>query len=311
MTWVAVAIGGAAVVGGTVSYLGGKQAADAARDSAQKQQDAANALRQQELGYANTWGNKMTDLAKATPQELNILGQSYDASAKDLAQQQELMDAIHPSLMEASKQALSILRGGQSAMGTGIMAQRNQQRQQLIDSLRSQYGPGAENTSIGQQALQRFDMETNTLQPQMLSTLMGVAGQGGQYGANIGRSIAGLQTVGQGYSALQNRMLGAQGQIGANTLGALSGTSQNIYNSAGAGSVGQALQGQALASLGNNVSNAGVGMGMYAMMNRKPAAPTATPGAPGTPGASPWETGPAPTDLGMLPASNANYGNIG
>lgn len=286
MTWVAVAIGGAAVVGGAASYMGGKQAGDAASGAAKDQMAAANSLRQQELGYADQWGTRMRDISGATPQELNILGQSYNAASRNLAQQQRMMDAIDPALMEASKQALSILRGGPSAANAGVMAQRQAQRSQMVDSLRQQYGPGAENSSMGQRMLSQFDMETQSMAPQMLNSLMGVAGQGQQFAQGVQRGISGMNEVGQGYSALQGRMLGAEGQIGANTLGALSGTSQNIMNTAGGQYAGAALQGQGLASLGNNLMNGAAMYGSYSAMGpRYPGPSTPTGGGAGNPAA--------------------------
>lgn len=275
-------IGGSALAGGVLSYLGSQQAAGAAQNAANAQLAAAQQLRGQELGYAQQWGSQLSNLAQSTPQELNILGQQYSAASKNLSQQQELMNSINPALMEASKQALSILRGGPSAMGAGIMSQRNQQRQDLVNSLRAQYGPGAETTSVGQKALNQFDLETQSIQPQMLNQLMGVAGQGGVFGSAVNQAQMGLGAVGQGYSALQNRQLGAQSLVGQSTLGALSGTSQNIYQSAGAPYAGAALQGQGMASLGNNIMNAGTTMGGLMMKSQQQLPPGYAVVPPGT-----------------------------
>jgi hypothetical protein len=248
MSWVAVGIGGAAVVGGAVSYMGSQQAASGAMGAANMQANAASLARNQAMGYAN-----------ATPQELNILGQQYQAASTNLSQQQQLMSSIDPALMEASKQALAIMQGGSGAATQPMFALRNQQRAQLVTSLQNQYGPGAESTAIGQQALQQFDMQTQNMQTGQLGNMMGMAESGG--GPGLNNAINSLSQVSSGYNAIQSRQVNA----------AL-GTQQNMVNTAGAPYVGQTLGGQGMASLGNNVMNTGTSLGM--MYGMKPAAPT-------------------------------------
>lgn len=244
--WVAGSVAGSAVLG----YVGSQQSAQAAQGAAGAQADQAAANRTAILGTADKYNQNITNLSQATPQELNILGQSYDASSKQLAQQQKLMDSIDPSLMEASKQALQILRGGTAASEQPIMAMRNSQRANLVNSLRAQYGPGAESSSIGQRALQQFDMQSQQMQQQTLGNLMGIASNPAP-GQNLQRSISGLEEVGQGYAGLQTRQLNTQLNLMGQTMGALGGVSQQMLSTAGSQYVGASLQGQELSQLGN------------------------------------------------------------
>jgi hypothetical protein len=173
------------------------------------------------------------------------------------------MSSIDPALMSASKQALQILQGGTSSLNAPMQALRNSQRAQLVNQLTAQYGPGGATSSIGQQALQQFDMQTTNMfqqnQQQTLSQLMGIASTGGASQSNaVNQSIGTLQNVGSGYSALQNRQLGAQTNVMNSTLGALSGTTPQMINSAGAPFVQSGLQGQGMAALGNNLSSTGM-----------------------------------------------------
>jgi len=303
---------------GAYSDLSGAgAAADAAQNAANAQAAFAAQNRADQLNYiTGDYGQKLTDLSKASTQELNILGQTYQAAHANLQQQQKLMSNIDPALMEASKQALSILQGGQSAMGAGIMGQRNQQRQQLVNSLRAQYGPGAETSSIGQRVLQNFDLETQSLAPQMLGSLMGVQQQGQQMAHGVQSGIASLQDVGQQYGNIQQRQINAQNQIGNATLGVYGNTAGALSQAAGAPFVGQALRAQQQGAMANTALQlGGTALGAYfggpmgAAAGGKLAQTFAQKPQPMA--ASSWETGPPPQDISMMPASNASYGNVG
>lgn len=266
MTWVAVAVGGAAVVGAGVSYFSAQDSRHSAENAAIQQQEQA-ARNAGATGQMS--GNMITNarnFAQASPQELNLLGRSYAAADQSLNQQQRLMESIDPSLMEASKQALQILRGGTAAAAQPIMNLRNSQRSELVNSLRAQHGPGAEFTSVGQRALSNFDMQTNVLQQQTLGNLMGIA-MNPNPSQNMGRAVSSLNEVGQGYAAIQTRQTNAELGAGSTALGALQGSNRDLLGTAGAGQVGAALQGQAGSALGQNIANTGMTLGMMYARN--------------------------------------------
>lgn len=239
---------------------GANAAADAAQNAALAQQQMAASTRQDILNQAAMNRKESMALAEASPQELAALSRSFGAAEQALGREERLLSAIDPSLMEASKQALSLLRGEQADINKPMMQLRNSQRQSLLNSLRSQYGPGAENTSIGQRALQQFDMESNMMtaqnQQNALSQAFGIASS--DLGGRLQRGISGLQGVGQGYGALQERKLNTSMNLGAQTLGALSGTSQQMINSAGAQYTGDALRAQAQQGLFNTALQGGL-----------------------------------------------------
>lgn len=261
MSGIAAGIGVASLAAG---LIGSHQSAQAAKGAANAQKDAAvgNASSIKKLGL------EAMDLARATPQELAALDRAYTSAENALTREEKLISAIDPAIMEASKQALSLLRGGDSAAQAPIMQMRNAQRERLMASLRSQYGPGAEFSSIGQQALNQFDMETGLMQQQVLGNLfqMGTTDVGGR----LSRGIGTLQTVGQGYSGLQDRLVNTK----MGTAAALGGANQAVIQTAGAPFTGQALQGQGLASLGNNMMGTASTFGMMQMMGNKPAGGT-------------------------------------
>lgn len=238
---------------------GKKGAADAAQRSANAQAAEAREQRRIILEQGQKNQREAMALADATPQELAALGRAYSSAQSALDREEKLMGAIDPALMEASSQVLALLRGESSAMNKPMNDMRSMQRQQLVNSLRAQYGPGAESSSIGQKALSRFDMETNSLMASnnqnSLAQAFGIASS--DFGGRLQRGIAGLQQVGQGYSALQERKLNTQLNTGNAMLGALSGTSQQMIQNAGAPYVGQALQSQ----MQNQLFNTGVKAG--------------------------------------------------
>lgn len=269
MSWVAVGVGvGSLAVGMYTSSQGNQAAAGAAQGAADAQANTAAQMRLDVLQQSSNNTDVANRLAGATPEELNALGRSYASATANLDREERLIASIDPTLMEASQQALKLLRGETADINKPMTDMRNSQRQRLVSSLRAQYGPGAESTSIGQHALQQFDMETSSMFAQNQQTALGQAFgiATTDLGARTQRGISGLQQVGQGYSALQERRLNTAVNQGNATLGALSGTSQQMIQSAGAPFVGAALNGQAQAQLGNQISNTGMQLGTAYLM---------------------------------------------
>lgn len=215
--------------------------------------EAAQGAAMAQLAESRRVRAKALELAQASPEELATLGRSYSAAEKSLAREEKLLSAIDPALMEASKQALSLLRGETADINKPLMDQRNMQRQQLLNSLRAQYGPGAETSSIGSRILQQFDMESNSMfaqnQRSSLGQVFDIAGA--DFGGRTSRSIHDLMGVSQGY-----------GNIAARKANAWTGTSTNVINSSGAPFVGDALRAQGQ----QQFFNTALGLGsLYAM----------------------------------------------
>lgn len=211
--------------------FGTSDMAESAQNAAAEQQRIAQQQQQAALTESRKYQTNMNALADMSPQEMAQHGQMLQSASKNLAQRQKLFDSVDPALMEASKQVLNLLQGGPSASTPARAAQRDQ----LVNQLRSQYGPGAENTSIGQHALQQFDMGTMGSRDQDLGTLMGV----GQYGNQLANGVD------QGISALggaQQQLMNAQTAGTNSVLGSMMGTNQNVLNAAGASEVGNQIK---------------------------------------------------------------------
>lgn len=241
--------------------FGTTREAEYAQNAALQQQREARGQRAEALDYAKGYNQDLTDLAKATPQELQAYGQSLDASGKQLAQSQRLLDAIDPALMEASKQVLGLLRGETSGTGNVINQQRGQQRQTLVNSLRNQYGPGGETSSAGLKALQQFDAESANVgaqnQNQSLATLMGViSGR-----PDINNALQGVNQAGANFGNIQNRMLGARQAGGQSYLNTLMGTGAPVVQSAGADQTAGLIKAGAQRQFFDNWSNSSMRFG--------------------------------------------------
>ncbi len=233
---------------GGISGIGG---VDKQARQAQGMAMAEQAQRRAVTAEARAARERM-NLAAQSPQQLAALERSYAAAQTQVDTDLRQLAAIDPAIMEASKQVLTLLQGGNASVNDPMMKQRQSQRQQLVNSLRSQYGPGAESSSIGQQALQQFDMESNSAfqQNQMgtLGNLFGMATTRVQ-GPGFGQ----LMSVGQGYGDYQNRVLGAE-QMGSQ--GILQGMSGEVQG-AGAEFTGALIKSGAQRQFMTDIHNDG------------------------------------------------------
>lgn len=192
------------------------------------------------------------NLAAQSPQQLAALERGLSSAQTQVDADLRQLAAIDPAIMEASKQVLELLQGKQAAMNDPAMKQRSSQRENLVNSLRAQYGPGAESSSIGQRALQQFDQQSATMfqQNQMgtLGNAMGIASTRIQ-GPGFGQ----LMNVAGGFGDYQNRILGAQTTGDANVLSAMTGE----VTGAGAGNVGELIRAGAQRQVATDIHNDG------------------------------------------------------
>lgn len=224
------------------------QAAVAQQAEAKRQFDLINKagenLQRDVMGAAN----------KYSVQELNALSQGLEVQQRNIAQQEKLMASIDPTLMEASQQALRLLRGESASSLDPLNNQRAQQRQQLQNSLRAQ-GLG-DGSSAALNALNKFDSESamlsNQAQQQQLGTLLGTTLNSR---VDLGNSAGQLANLGQGFGNIGARNANLLAGVGTTRLGALSGAGQQLIGNAGAQFTGAVLQNQARAQSAQNQAN--------------------------------------------------------
>lgn len=229
-----------AMAGGQQMDRGQNQSAWAAHFAAQEQQ--AEAKRQYDLssGIVN----------KATVEGLASFDRDIANQEKNLSRQESLIGQIDPTIIEASQQALKLLRGETSSALNPLQNQRNMARQKLVNNLREQLGPGAETSTAGIQALNRFDSESSNIfgqaQQQALGQLGSTAGQFNSVRPDMYREIMGLSGLGQGKTNLQY-----------NQANSLMNFGQGMMNTAGAGYTHDLLEGQYEQARGQQLYKAG------------------------------------------------------
>lgn len=231
------------LLGGNKAQEGANRAADAAGGAAMSQQEEA---RRQ---YGELKG--ITD--KATVAGLATYDKALKSQESNLARQEKLISQIDPTVIEASQQALKLLRGEQSSTLGPLKQQRDLSRQKLVNTLREQLGPGAETSSAGMQALSKFDTETSNIfsnaQQSAIQNLGNTFGQFNSGRPDMLREAQGLGGLGRDRASLQFEQAKLQQGFG-----------QPLINSAGAQYVGEQMRGQNQQAMGNSMMGAGMSM---------------------------------------------------
>lgn len=197
--------------------------------------------------------NEVSDLTnRATVMGLANAEKDIKNQERNLARQEQLIAQIDPTIIEASQQALKLLRGEDASTLSPLKRQRDLARQKLVNQLREQLGPGAETSTAGIQALTRFDSETSNLMAGAQQQAIGQLGQtAGQFTAtrpDLFREIMGLSQIGQIGSGLINQQAGMLGN-----------SWQNRINTAGAAFTEDTIRGQNEAAMNRTLIGAGIG----------------------------------------------------
>lgn len=276
MSFVAVAIGGAAVIGGAASLI----TSSAQGDIANKQLTAAQQALQQQMQARSQGISQAQQAAAMSPQEaqsiqqiLTTTGQGLAASQASLQKQQSLLDQASPQVQAAGQDLHDLLVGKSAAILAPLQQNLDMQRNKLTSQLAAQMGPGFMTSSAGIQALTQFDNQASlTINNAQMNAIQTV---GAQYGGLLGVQQSGQQGLTQltqsaynqaqlgntaalqGAQVVQGRELNATlGAMGANPL-----NQQGPVNYAGAGSVGQLGMGQGLSQLAQGLGATGTNLG--------------------------------------------------
>ena len=277
MTWVAVGVG---VAGIAANYMGQQQAGSAASNAAGAQQGAASKWQyQQDLKNQQAMGILQNAV---TPAQMASHNDALAAQERTVQRQESLAQSLSPALIDSGKQLKQLLNGQSAPALSNISNQRANQRQQLVDQLNSQMGPGGSSSSAGQQQLAKFDSDTaNTMsnaQQSYIQQLSGMSLSGmSQITGASNQANEGLSNIGNADPMAQNAKDRANLLAGQAVQ---SGPQSAILNAAGGQFAGAGIQGRANANLGSSLLQ---GAAAYAGKNQS--TPTA-PGAPLTLGSS-------------------------
>jgi hypothetical protein len=177
------------------------------------------------------------------------------AQERQVQRQEELAKTINPALIEQGKQYAALHQGKSAPALSNLQNQRAIQRQQLVGQLQQQLGPGAETSTAGMQALNQFDQETSNQTSQAQQQYTGLLGE-------LTESAPGSMNA-TGAANTQLSSINAQDpsiqrdQVMAQFTGAGAAPAAAGVNAAGAGGLAQALLGQTLGQIGNNVMKLG------------------------------------------------------
>lgn len=189
---------------------------------------------------------RITDSARSqaslSPNEIksinNLLatkGAALSASMSSIAKQQAELDAMDPNVKAAGAELYKTLTGEATKVLAPIEKRLQRQRQERMNQLQSQLGPGFMTSSAGIEAMNKFDtdsaMALNDVQQKYLSNItqsyLGLSGQQLQGQASVTNSIgnvfnqqAGIdQSVAGMYSHEQDRKMNAElGSPGASPV---------------------------------------------------------------------------------------------
>lgn len=234
-------------------FGGGRRAANAAQRAAGAQRDAAQRQYDENKEAVDAAGNRLNDFTVAG---LASLDRDLETQSKNLERQEKLIAQIDPTIIEASQQALKLLRGEESTTLAPLKNQRMQQRQKLLASLREQLGPGAETSTAGIQALNRFDSETANLfgsaQQNALGQMGNISSQFSSQRPDMLREIMGRSGLGQ-----QKYQLGLnQANFDLQRNSAIQGAGAALIGTAGAEHTAAGIMGQQDLAWGRQLSSA-------------------------------------------------------
>lgn len=260
-TAVALGIAGAAAsaAGG---IAGGAIQAGAQQGIANAQQAAAQAAQKQALAFAAPTAQELTTLQN----QISLYNQQYSSSQGQLQQlERQLTDTYGPNIMAQGQQLHEALSGQASGMALDYNQQRARSRSQLEQQLTSQLGPGALTSSVGLQALQNFDFQTNTnyaaIQDQAINSMVGRLGA---LAGDQSNALGNIQNINAGLRASLGQIQGTENAFQTRQIAAANSTNPSVIGSAGSQYVGQNAFGQ---GLGAASSALGQGLGFAGMMN--------------------------------------------
>jgi hypothetical protein len=272
------------VAGGINQTLFGDGGAGAAQNAAMAQQSAANKNYDTVSGIVN---NATIEGLANTDKAIALQTQNIDRQSKLIAQ-------LDPTIVEASQQALKLLQGQDSSTLAPVKNQRSTQRQQLVNQLRAQLGPGAETSTAGIQALNKFDSETsnvlNSAQQSWLGQVGNTATQFNGVKPQMLNEIMGLDNLYQNKSGMQFQQASL-----------LNSAANPVISNAGAQYTAEALKGKQNQAFGQSLFNAAVQGGAMAMTG-------GASGAAKKPGASANAGGGSGYD-GISADTLSGYGN--
>lgn len=288
--------GSVAAAGVGAEIYGGIQASNAASRAAKAQQQQAAASAR----YMQQQKEQAAGMA-ANPAAIAAHQSAIASQSANVARQNNLVQSLDPNIIEAGKQTSALLQGKSAPVLAELQNQRAVQKQQMMSQLTQQMGPGAATSTAGQQAMQKFDLDTANMMNQAQQSYLDKV-------TNI--SMGGAKTLGESLTsvndALSSMSVNSPEAHAANIMAGFAGAEGTAQaakvNAAGGQFKGQQLMGQMIGQVGGQLAQGAA----FAAGNE--ASKATAPGTTTTPGTTTPTPGAAPlNETQMSQATGDNY----
>jgi len=295
---IAAGIAGAATIGGAViGTIGANKQADATREAgnaqlqaAREEIAAAKERQEKEIAERQRIQKMAMDAAVKSPTEIAAISRiiqlrdtAYNQQKAELDKQFAILDAADPAIKEAGSQLYSLMKGEQTKLMEPVLKNREVARQKLEAQLARTLGPGFRTTSAGIQALNNFDMGTDSVVSQVQQQAIDQAtkvysggvtarNQSQSTATDVYRGIASLDTsaaaIEQAAKAREtNAVIGATTAAPVN-YGSVQDATRNAAAAAGAPFAGDIISGKNTSDLGGAILNIGANIGGQVLGNQ-------------------------------------------
>lgn len=251
-------------LGGALGLLGGMGSDDYA--NAQSQIAMAQLqMQQQSRDLAMSIAGPSTNELMLQQQNLDQLGQYNMYQQDQLQKATQMLDAIHPGIMESSRQIANLMSGGSNPLLEPTQRQISGGRDQLQSNITEQMGYGGGLTTAGMSAMSNYNMNADQQLNQARFGLMQGYGQMGSTLLSQQNSLmGGINNNAALSSSMRGQALSTENQFKARQIGAVEATPMTPY--AGAQYTGQALIGQYQMGVSSGLMNSAGNLGGMAMM---------------------------------------------
>lgn len=251
-------------LGGALGLLGGMGSDDYA--NAQSQIAMAQLqMQQQSRDLAMSIAGPSTNELMLQQQNLDQLGQYNMYQQDQLQKATQMLDAIHPGIMESSRQIANLMSGGSNPLLEPTQRQISGGRDQLQSNITEQMGYGGGLTTAGMSAMSNYNMNADQQLNQARFGLMQGYGQMGSTLLSQQNSLmGGINNNAALSSSMRGQALSTENQFKARQIGAVEATPMTPY--AGAQYTGQALMGQYQMGVSSGLMNSAGNLGGMAMM---------------------------------------------
>lgn len=239
--------GGVAAVGIGMQIHSGIQQKKVAEDNAAKQEALANRDIANQEGIARRLG----DLANPNQTELQLLEQQLISIQRDI----KVSETQDKNVMAYNEGLSQVLAGKEAPVLSPMRNEQNRQREAMVAQLRMQLGPGAETSSAGMEALNRFDQNQQLSNAQAQQSYLGTLQTGAfAQSRDISRGINSAENIMQNqYTRSANAITGGRTNLSPLLAAAEARYQSDLLPSQNYGKIGEQVSSSGMSALGGQL----------------------------------------------------------